>query len=56
MDVIAIDTPQLGNRSYLLHDAGEVLVVDPVRDVERRSRSTVGSRAGSLSARSSAAS
>jgi hydroxyacylglutathione hydrolase len=35
MDVVTLETPQLGNRSHLLHDGGEGLVVDPVRDVER---------------------
>lgn len=35
MQTIAIDTPQLGNRSYLVHDGEHALVVDPPRDVER---------------------
>lgn len=35
MDVIVIDTPQLGDRSYLVHDGAVALVVDPQRDTDR---------------------
>ncbi|MFQ6171319.1 MBL fold metallo-hydrolase [Oryzobacter sp. R7] len=33
--VIAIDTPSLGDRSYLAHDGTVALVVDPQRDIDR---------------------
>ena len=33
--VVPLATPSLGNRSYLVHDGTEALVVDPPRDVER---------------------
>lgn len=35
MDVIVIDTPQLGDRSYLVHDGEAALVIDPQRDIDR---------------------
>ena len=35
MDVIVIDTPQLGDRSYLVHDGEAALVIDPQRDTDR---------------------
>ncbi|CAN5359275.1 MBL fold metallo-hydrolase [soil metagenome] len=35
MDVIVIETPQLGDRSYLVHDGTVALVVDPQRDIDR---------------------
>lgn len=35
MDVITIDTPSLGDRSYVVHDGTEALVIDPQRDVDR---------------------
>ncbi len=35
MDVIVIDTPQLGDRSYLVHDGTVGLVIDPQRDTDR---------------------
>lgn len=35
MDVIVIDTPQLGDRSYLVHDGAVALVIDPQRDTDR---------------------
>ncbi len=35
MDVIVIETPQLGDRSYLVHDGTVALVVDPQRDTDR---------------------
>ncbi|NUR70319.1 MAG: MBL fold metallo-hydrolase [Hamadaea sp.] len=33
--VIAIDTPSLGDRSYLVHDGDVAFVVDPQRDIDR---------------------
>jgi hydroxyacylglutathione hydrolase len=33
--IIAIDTPTLGDRSYLAHDGDVALVVDPQRDIDR---------------------
>ena len=33
--VIAIDTPTLGDRSYLVHDGEVAFVVDPQRDIDR---------------------
>jgi len=35
VEVIAIDTPALGDRSYLAHDGEVALVVDPQRDIDR---------------------
>lgn len=35
MDVIVIETPQLGDRSYLVHDGSVALVIDPQRDTDR---------------------
>ena len=35
MDVITIETPSLGDRSYLVHDGSLALVVDPQRDIGR---------------------
>ncbi len=35
MDVIVIETPQLGDRSYLVHDGTVALVIDPQRDFDR---------------------
>lgn len=35
MQVLTIDTPQLGDRSYLVHDGTVALVVDPQRDIDR---------------------
>lgn len=35
MEVVTIETPGLGDRSYLVHDAGAGLVVDPQRDIDR---------------------
>jgi hydroxyacylglutathione hydrolase len=33
--VVTIETPELGDRSYLVHDGEAALVVDPQRDIER---------------------
>ena len=35
MDVVVIETPQLGDRSYLVHDGTVALVIDPQRDIDR---------------------
>jgi glyoxylase-like metal-dependent hydrolase (beta-lactamase superfamily II)/rhodanese-related sulfurtransferase len=35
MDVVVIDTPQLGDRSYLVHDGHVALVIDAQRDIDR---------------------
>jgi len=35
VDVIPIDTPALGDRSYLAHDGSVALVIDPQRDIDR---------------------
>jgi hydroxyacylglutathione hydrolase len=33
--VVEIETPELGDRSYLVHDGEQALVVDPQRDIDR---------------------
>jgi len=33
--IMAIDTPSLGDRSYLVHDSDVAFVVDPQRDIDR---------------------
>ena len=35
MQVSVIETPQLGDRSYLIHDGSVALVIDPQRDTDR---------------------
>ena len=35
LTIIVIDTPSLGDRSYLVHDGDVALVVDPQRDIDR---------------------
>lgn len=35
MNVITIDTPSLGDRSYIVHDDDVALVIDPQRDIDR---------------------
>ena len=35
VEVMAIDTPALGDRSYLVHDEEVALVIDPQRDIDR---------------------
>lgn len=35
MDVVVIETPQLGDRTYLVHDGSVALVIDPQRDTDR---------------------
>ena len=35
VEVAAIDTPALGDRSYLVHDGDVAVVVDPQRDIDR---------------------
>jgi hydroxyacylglutathione hydrolase len=34
-EVLAIDTPTLGDRSYLVHDGASAIVIDPQRDTDR---------------------
>jgi hydroxyacylglutathione hydrolase len=34
-EVVTIQTPALGDRSYLIHDRAEAVVVDPQRDIGR---------------------
>ena len=33
--ITTIETPTLGDRSYLVHDGTEAFVVDPQRDIDR---------------------
>jgi hydroxyacylglutathione hydrolase len=35
IDVVRIETPTLGDRSYLVHDGAVGLVIDPQRDIDR---------------------
>ena len=35
IEIIAIDTPTLGDRSYLAHDGSAAFVIDPQRDIDR---------------------
>ena len=35
LEVLTIETPGLGDRSYLVHDGNVALVVDPQRDIDR---------------------
>ena len=35
LTVVAIETPSLGDRSYLVHDGRTAFVVDPQRDIDR---------------------
>ena len=34
-EVVIIETPALGDRSYLIHDGADAVVVDPQRDIGR---------------------
>ena len=34
-EIVSLDTPTLGDRSYLVHDGRVALVVDPQRDIDR---------------------
>src|SRR5208282_3413674 len=34
-EVVTIPTPALGDRSYLIHDGADAVVVDPQRDIGR---------------------
>lgn len=34
-EVVTIETPSLGDRSYLIHDGSAAVVVDPQRDIDR---------------------
>lgn len=35
MEVVTIETPQLGDRTYLVHDGEVGVVIDPQRDTDR---------------------
>jgi hydroxyacylglutathione hydrolase len=35
LDVLPVETPTLGDRSYLVHDGERALVIDPQRDIDR---------------------
>ena len=35
IEIIAVDTPTLGDRSYLAHDGSAAVVIDPQRDIDR---------------------
>jgi len=35
IEIVAIDTPALGDRSYLVHDGAVAVVIDPQRDIDR---------------------
>ncbi|MDA8197354.1 MAG: MBL fold metallo-hydrolase [Actinomycetota bacterium] len=35
METIVLSTPELGDRSYIVHDGKKALVIDPQRDIER---------------------
>jgi hypothetical protein len=35
IEIVAIDTPSLGDRTYLATDGTSALVVDPQRDIDR---------------------
>ena len=35
VEVLSIETPSLGDRSYLAHDGDTALVIDPQRDIDR---------------------
>jgi len=35
VEVITIETPSLGDRSYIVHDSSVALVIDPQRDIDR---------------------
>lgn len=35
IDIVTIETPSLGDRSYLVHDGTVAVVVDPQRDIDR---------------------
>lgn len=35
VDIITIETPELGDRSYIVHDGKGAVVIDPQRDIDR---------------------
>ncbi|HEX2052893.1 MAG TPA: MBL fold metallo-hydrolase [Actinomycetota bacterium] len=35
MEVLTIETPELGDRSYIAHDGRSAIVIDPQRDIDR---------------------
>ena len=42
MEVLQIETPELGDRSYLVHDGEAALVIDPQRDTDRMTALAAG--------------
>jgi hydroxyacylglutathione hydrolase len=40
MEILTIETPSLGDRSYVVTDGEVAAVIDPQRDIDRVSRST----------------
>jgi hydroxyacylglutathione hydrolase len=35
IEIVVVETPELGDRSYLVHDGAAALVIDPQRDIDR---------------------
>jgi glyoxylase-like metal-dependent hydrolase (beta-lactamase superfamily II) len=35
INIVTIETPSLGDRSYVAHDGSKAIVVDPQRDIDR---------------------
>ena len=35
LQVITIETPSLGDRSYIAHDGSKAFIIDPQRDIDR---------------------
>ena len=46
VEIIPVDTPSLGDRSYLAHDGEVALVVDPQRLSQRRPHAVGAERVG----------
>ncbi|MGX1159421.1 glyoxylase-like metal-dependent hydrolase (beta-lactamase superfamily II) [Arthrobacter sp. SLBN-100] len=42
MEVVTIETPQLGDRTYLVHDGAVGVVIDPQRDTDRLEKAIAG--------------
>jgi hypothetical protein len=53
--ILAIDTPSLGDRSYLATDGGAAVVVDPQRDIDRVLAVAAGQGCRSLTGRNAPA-
>ena len=47
LTIIPIETPSLGDRSYLAHDGEVAFVVDPQRDIDRMLTCSSGTRCSS---------